>query len=100
MTDRDWRDGELMSVGVFLNGEAISEPDPRGEQVRDHSFLLLFNARDEPVTFRLPGPAYAAGWEQVVDTSGSPDAPALRPGAVVDVPSRTSLVLRAESAEG
>ena len=100
MTDRDWRDGGLMSVGVFLNGEAISEPDPRGEQVRDDSFLLLFNARAEPVTFRLPGPAYAAGWAQVVDTSGSPDAPALRPGAVVDVPSRTSLVLRAESAEG
>ena len=100
MTDRDWRDGGLMSVGVFLNGEAISEPDPRGEQVRDDSFLLLFNARAEPVTFRLPGPAYAAGWAQVVDTSGSQDAPALRPGAVVDVPSRTSLVLRAESAEG
>jgi isoamylase len=98
MTDRDWRDGGLMSVGVFLNGQAISEPDPRGEQVRDDSFLLVFNARAEPVSFRLPGPAYAPGWEQVVDTAGRPDAPRLRPGAVVDVPARTSLVLRAEPA--
>jgi isoamylase len=98
MTDRDWRDGGLMSVGVFLNGQAITEPDPRGEQVRDDSFLLVFNARAEPVSFRLPGPAYAAGWEQVVDTAGRPDAPQLRPGAVVDVPARTSLVLRAEPA--
>jgi isoamylase len=95
MTDRDWRDGWLMSVGVFLNGEAISEPGPRGEPVRDDSFLLLFNARPEPVTFRLPGPAYAACWTPVVDTSGRPDAPDLGPGAVADVPARTIIVLRA-----
>jgi len=98
MTDREWRDGHLASVGVFLNGEAISEPGPRGEPVRDDSFLLLFNALAEPVTFRLPGPAYAPGWELVVDTSGRREAPVLRPGTAADVPARTTIVLRAESA--
>jgi isoamylase len=101
MTDRDWRDGRLMSVGVFLNGEAISEPGPRGEQVRDKSFLLLFSARADAVTFRLPGPAYAPGWEPVVDTSGAPAAHAvLAPGAAVTVPGRAVIVLRAAASAG
>jgi isoamylase len=75
MADGDWRDGQAKSVGVFLNGGAITEPGPRGDTVRDQSFLLLFNARGEPVTFRLPGPGYAPGWQPVVDTSASPAAP-------------------------
>ena len=31
------------ALAVFLNGDAIPEPDPRGEPVVDDSFLLLFN---------------------------------------------------------
>jgi isoamylase len=95
MTDRDWRDGRLMSVGVFLNGEAISEPGPRGDVVRDQGFLLLFNARGEPVTFRLPGAPYAPAWEQVIDTSGRPAGDALAAPADLDVPARSVIVLRA-----
>jgi isoamylase len=99
MSQDDWRDGRHMSVGVFLNGDAISEPGLRGEKVRDSSFLLLFNARGEQVTFRLPGRAYAASWVTVVD-SGAPggadnSADDLRAGGSLSLPARTVMVLRA-----
>src|ERR1039458_724530 len=37
MTDDDWSAGFAKSLTVFLNGNAISEPDPRGERIRDDS---------------------------------------------------------------
>ena len=45
MTEADWQASYAKSVAVFLNGAAISEPDPRGDQVTDERFLLLFNAQ-------------------------------------------------------
>src|SRR6201993_4069641 len=44
MTEEDWRASYARSVAVFINGSAISEPDPRGDPVTDKKFLLLFNA--------------------------------------------------------
>ena len=35
MTDADWRAGSAKSVAVFLNGDAISEPDWRAAVRRD-----------------------------------------------------------------
>src|SRR6202021_764018 len=46
MTDDDWAVGFAKSLTVFLNGAAITEPDPRGERIKDESFLLLFNASE------------------------------------------------------
>ncbi len=63
MTDQDWNVGFAKSLGVFLNGDAITEPDPRGRRVRDDSFLLLINAGSEPVEFTLPGAEYGERWE-------------------------------------
>ena len=42
-------------VAVFLNGEAIPEPNARGERVVDDSFLLCFNAHDQAHGLRHPG---------------------------------------------
>jgi len=69
MTVEDWRSGFARSLAVLLNGDAITEPDSRGETITDQSFLLLFNAGDEPVTFTLPAADAAAGWEVVADTA-------------------------------
>ena len=79
MTDSDWGASYAKSLAVFLNGDAISEPDPRGGKITDAKFLLLFNAHSNPLTFTLPEAGYAAGWEVVIDTaSGVPgrDPPA------------------------
>src|SRR6202522_1922821 len=69
MTESDWATSYANSLAVFLNGDAISEPDPRGEKISDARFLLLFNAHSEPLTFTLPEAGFAAGWEVVIDTA-------------------------------
>jgi glycogen operon protein len=100
MTESDWRDGQAKSVGVFLNGAAITEPGPRGDVVRDDSFLLLFNARAEPVSFRLPEAGFPAAWQVVADTSAvAAAAPpqVLAAAAHAEVAGRTVLVLQAVS---
>ena len=56
-------------MGMFLNGDAISEPDPRGTRVRDDSFLLLFNAHYDDTVFTLPPKKYGELWEVALDTA-------------------------------
>ncbi|MET7732268.1 glycogen debranching protein GlgX [Streptomyces sp. NPDC005402] len=69
MAEADWQRSDAHAVGVFLNGDAIAEPDPRGNRVVDDSFLLLLNGHWEPVDFRLPDPAYGERWTTVLDTT-------------------------------
>jgi isoamylase len=70
MGEADWQQGFVMSLGVFLNGEAIPTPDARGERVIDDRFYLLFNAHAEPVRFRLPSrPEWGEEWTRVLDTN-------------------------------
>jgi glycogen operon protein len=95
MTDADWAAGYAKSLAVYLNGDAISEPDPRGGKITDDSFLLLFNAHSNPLTFTLPDSGYAAGWEVVVDTA-QPGVPgtARAPKDEIEVRDRAVVVLR------
>jgi isoamylase len=96
MTVTDWGSDER-ALAVLLNGDAITEPGPRGEAIVDQSFLLLFNAADRPVTFTLPGADPTAAWEVVVDTAApEPAAGDPRPAASqLTVTSRAVVVLRA-----
>ncbi|MEV0665112.1 glycogen debranching protein GlgX [Actinomadura luteofluorescens] len=97
MTDQDWNVGFAKSLGVFLNGDAITEPDPRGRRVRDDSFLLLVNAGSEPVEFTLPGAEYGERWEFSLDTAEPGtvgERPRLKARDVVTVGDRALLVLR------
>ncbi len=68
MDQEQWHSAKLVAIGVFLNGDEISEPGPRGEQIVDDSFLLLFNGPN-PVHFCLPGGKWANTFELVLDTS-------------------------------
>ena len=54
MTQRDWQQPSAHVLGVFLNGQEIADRTPRGEPIEDDSFLLLFNAHHEDMTFTLP----------------------------------------------
>ena len=54
MSDDDWDAGLALRVGLFLNGEAITDRDRRGQRVTDDSFLLLFNAHHKAVKWTLP----------------------------------------------
>jgi len=74
MDGEAWRDGMARSLMVFLNGDAIPAPDRRGNTVHDDSFLVVFNAHDEAITFTLPEEEYGEEWYIEVDTSLSASA--------------------------
>ena len=69
MTQRDWGRGEARAIGVFLNGEEIPTHSPRGEEVRDDSYFVLFNGHFEPITFELPTRRFGLRWEVVLSTA-------------------------------
>jgi isoamylase len=71
MTKRDWN--EQRTIGMFLNGQEIAAPGPRGERVEDDSFLMLFNAYHEDVTFMLPTRRFGFRWALEL-SSAEPDA--------------------------
>ncbi len=73
MTEEDWAAGFAKSMTVFLNGDGISEPGPRGQRVRDDSFLLLFNASETDLKFAVPPARYGEQWLRVLDTAAAPD---------------------------
>ncbi|MFF2997826.1 glycogen debranching protein GlgX [Streptomyces sp. NPDC057950] len=75
MTEADWRRADAHALAVFLNGDAIAEPDPYGGPVVDDSFLLLLNSYWEPVVFRLPGAEYGERWTARIDTADPADLP-------------------------
>ncbi|UFQ18809.1 MULTISPECIES: glycogen debranching protein GlgX [Streptomyces] len=68
MEDSDWNASHMRALTVFMNGNAISEPGPRGERISDDSFLLLFNASPEPLEFVVPV-NHGRQWQVVVDTA-------------------------------
>jgi isoamylase len=94
MTDADWGTSYANSLAVFLNGDAISEPDPRGEKISDARFLLLFNANSDPITFTLPEASFAAGWEVVIDTALGIAGSVHAPKKEIEVCDRAVVVLR------
>jgi len=95
MTDSDWNVGYAKSLAVFLNGEAITEPDRRGRPIRDDSFLLLFNAHHDTIKFTIPKD-YGEMWQTEIDTAMpiGLDVRMCRAGEGVDVPGRSMRVLR------
>ena len=95
MTPDDWNSG-IKSVAVFLNGEALPEPNARGERIIDDSFLLCFNAHGYPVQFVTPDGDYAKQWTTVIDTFNPPanGHHVVVAGTTVTVPPRTVIVLQ------
>ncbi|MDE3025473.1 MAG: glycogen debranching protein GlgX, partial [Acidobacteriota bacterium] len=93
MTMRDWQQQPGRTLGVFLNGLEIPSRTAHGEEIVDASFLLLFNAHFEPVTFTLPARRFGARWELVLATgAGGPDDPvAARAEVAVEAQSLTVL---------
>ncbi|MCK9928225.1 glycogen debranching protein GlgX [Frankia sp. Mgl5] len=71
MSDTDWESGTARSLGCFLNGHGIPDPNALGEAIIDDSFLLFFNAHHEPIQFRVPPVDFGTTWEIIVDTRSS-----------------------------
>ena len=99
MSEQDWVAGFAKSLGVFLNGDAISGRHDGGDPVTDHSFCVLFNAHHEPLDFRLPQ-QWGERWSIVMDTAErlppAPDADhrSVESGDPFEVSSRSLVLLR------
>ena len=96
MTLEDWDSGFGKSITVFLNGDAIPEPDARGFRVVDDSFLLFFNAHDADLDFVVPQGPYGTQWQACIDTAdpeGNTDL-VVRAGDKVTLEARSVIVLR------
>jgi len=98
MTGEDWDAGFAKSLTVFLNGQAITEPDRRGERIADDSFLLLFNASEHDVVFAIPPRRYGPRWTTVLDTAlprAEPeDGSTVKPGDMTTVINHSLQLLR------
>ncbi|MEZ5412129.1 MAG: glycogen debranching protein GlgX [Acidimicrobiales bacterium] len=101
MTDDDWALDFVRSLGVYIHGESISVPDAFGQPVVDDTFLLLLNAADADLDWKLPPRPWAARWVQELSTMDAGPTPEddQRPssaGSTITVPSRSVLILRAD----
>jgi isoamylase len=98
MADQDWNTPYARAMMVFLNGDAITEPGPRGEPVRDDTFLILLSAHNEPVTFTLPGPKFGRRWSVTLDTAAGRaaegSASGHRPGGQIVLAGHSMMALR------
>ncbi len=73
MTEPDWYDGRLRTLGMFVSGDPLRSPGPEGEQQHDRSFLVWFNARDVAVEVTLMENPWVGSGEVVLSTC--PDHP-------------------------
>jgi glycogen operon protein len=95
MTGDDWADNALTIVGMFLTGDPLRSPGPRGEQQWDSSFLIWLNAEADPVDVTVPANDWVKAGEVVVSTC--PDHPvgtAVKAGEVLTLGGRSVVVLR------
>jgi glycogen operon protein len=69
MSRPDWEDPKNKALGIRLSGEAgLLHLTERGEQEPDDTFLLLVNASERDVRFRVPDGGEQK-WRTVIDTA-------------------------------
>jgi isoamylase len=94
MTDEEWDAGWVRTLGVMLAGDVLGEMDEQGELQTDETFLLLMNAHEQPVEFRLPGTG-AEQWQLAVDTGANGSGMDRHPsGGRLVLESRSLVLLR------
>jgi glycogen operon protein len=95
MEREDWESGFGLAVGMFLNGQGIRERDSRGQPIVDKHFIVLFNAGDAPIDFRMPDVRRSPTWDVLVDTGGQLVGRApVEPGTAITLESRSLVALR------
>ncbi|MBD3336105.1 MAG: glycogen debranching protein GlgX [Candidatus Eisenbacteria bacterium] len=69
MKEENWGEGFAKSLGIFLNGSTIPNPNPRGDPVTDDDFYVILNAHHEPLEFTLPRAMWGKRWVKLIDTA-------------------------------
>ncbi|MGQ0744582.1 MAG: glycogen debranching protein GlgX [Acidimicrobiales bacterium] len=96
MQDCDWSTGYARALTMFLNGDAIPSPDPRGRRVVDDSLMVVINAHFEAIDWTVPSVGQGT-WSlelSTVDLDPKWAEAAARPGSSgLSVPGRCLIVL-------
>jgi isoamylase len=69
MTEQDWADPELHTIGMLLFGLATDEVDIRGRSYAGDSLFLMLNAGTRSRSYTLPRMELAGQWEEVLNTA-------------------------------
>ena len=102
MSEHLWNEGTVHTLGVFLNGQAITEPDMHGASIEDSSFYLIFNADSQDLSITLPSGRWSRTWVKVFDTVegwSTAEALKLQAGARLEAPGKSLLVLQSSTLE-
>ncbi len=97
MDAEDWHDPGLHVLGMFVSGDPLRSPGPRGEQQRDSSFLLWLNG--SAATCEVAHPANDWVQRGVVVLSTDPDTKVgteVRAGGTLVVGPRALVLLQQE----
>lgn len=62
MDQHHWNEDFAKSLGIFLNGYGIHALGPRGQEIIDDSFYLIFNAYHDTLQYVLPVKKYGKKW--------------------------------------
>lgn len=73
LSDEVWGETGAKSVCVMFNGKTLDMVDEEGVKVADDSFLIIVNASDNGVEYKLPEPPNKTPWRQVLDTENIDD---------------------------
>jgi glycogen operon protein len=96
MTDEEWNNSLARSLGLQMSGLLEGEHDAQGRPQVDDDYLLLFNAGEYEVDFRLPSSSEDIRWEAFMDTSYSAGLKAgrfLKPDDIYALKPRSMAVL-------
>ena len=87
MSDDDWNDPGCHQMAMLLDGAHIGEKGPRGETITDDRILLLIDAGDGQVEWKLPPTdgAWRPEFCSAPDVGGADGGTYVTPGRAVVV---------------
>jgi isoamylase len=94
MTEQDWSDPDLHSIGMLLPGRATDETDTRGRSYAGDSLLILLNAGTRSRSHTLPSMELAGLWVEELNTVQPGPWGRVMRNEVVSLTAHSTLLLR------
>ena len=93
MTEAEWSDHELRSIGMLLSGRGTDEVDQRGRLVYGDTILLLLNGGTRSRPYTLPRVEWPGIWEELLNTARSSGVRRVQ-GSIVNLTAHSVVLLR------
>ena len=99
MAEGDWQNASLKTIGMMLQGDRILRKDAAGQRIQDDTFLVIFNASHESMSFVVPSASRDRehGWVLALNATESDPEPgtSFQMGDRGAIPPRSVWVLQA-----